>query len=114
MCSRFWVNINIGEVMKRHSHIGSSLNDFLAEEDLLVESELIAIKRIVAMELGKTIVAHETTKKELACKIGTSRAAIDRLLDPQNTSITLHTLDKAARAIGKKLHLSLIERENTP
>jgi len=92
----------------KHKHIGSTLDDFLAEENLLAETELTAIKRIIAMKLEKTLASHDITKKELAHKIGTSRAGVDRLLDPKNTSVTLHTLYKAARAIGKKLHLSLI------
>lgn len=88
-------------------HIGSSLNDFLAEEDLLVESELVAIKRIISMEIQKGLYDHQFTKTEFADRIGTSRAAIDRILNPANTSITLHTLEKAARGVGKHIHISL-------
>ncbi len=91
--------------MKRH--IGSQLNDFLAEEGLLAESELVAIKRIIAMELAQSIRTHQMNKSELARKMGISRTVVDRLLDPENTSVTLHTLDKVARTVGKKLHLSL-------
>jgi antitoxin HicB len=91
-----------------NKHIGSNLNDFLAEEDLLAESELVAIKRIIALELNKNIKNHKITKVALAKKLGTSRAAVERLLNVKNTSVTLHTLNKAARAVGKKLHLSLI------
>lgn len=89
-------------------HVGSNLNKFLDEEGLLATSELIAIKRIIALELEQALEDHELTKTELAHKIGTTRAGVDRLLDPENTSITLHTLAKAAKAIGKKLHLALI------
>ena len=88
-------------------HIGSSLNSFLAEEGLLAESELIAIKRIIAMELAQTLLREKLTKAALAHRIGTSRAGVDRLLNPENTSVTLHTLDRAARAIGKTLHISI-------
>ncbi len=93
----------------KNRHIGSNLNDFLDEEGMLVDSELTAIKRIIAMELERTLgdKKKHLTKTALAHKIGTSRAAVNRLLDSKNTSVTLHTLDKAARAIGKKLHFSL-------
>jgi antitoxin HicB len=77
---------------------------------LLAESKLVAIKRIIAMELAQTLSRDEDklTKTALADRIGTSRAGVDRLLDPQNTSVTLHTLARAAKAIGKTLHVSLV------
>lgn len=93
----------------KNRHIGSALNDFLDEENMLIDSELTAIKHIIAMELERALENknNHLTKTALAHKLGTSRAAINRLLDSKNTSVTLHTLDKAARAIGKKLHFSL-------
>ncbi len=88
-------------------HVGSSLNSFLDEQGLLLESELVAIKRIIAMELDHALKQHKLSKTELAHRIGTTRVGVNRLLDPENTSVTLRTLDKAARAIGKKLRFSL-------
>lgn len=90
-----------------NKHIGSSLNDFLAEEGLLAESELVAVKRIVALQVEKAMQEKALSKTKMAQNMGTSRAALDRLLDPTNTSITLHTLEKAARVIGRTLHVAL-------
>ncbi len=90
-----------------NKHIGSSLNEFLAEEDLLVESELIAIKRIIAWQVEKEMRTKHITKTKMARDMGTSRAALERLLDPENTSTTLHTLERAARAVGKRLHVAI-------
>ncbi len=90
-----------------NKHIGSSLNDFLAEEDLLIESELVAIKRILAVQVEKAMHDKHLSKTGMAKKMGTSRSALERLLDAKNTSITLSTLEKAARAVGKKLLVAI-------
>lgn len=90
-----------------NKHIGSSFNDFLAEEGLLAESEMVAVKRILALQLENAMKEKHITKTRMAKIMGTSRAALKRLLDPLNTSITLHTLEKAARAVGKTLHVAL-------
>jgi antitoxin HicB len=88
-------------------HIGSSLNEFLAQEDLLVESELIAVKRIIASQIEEAMHVKNISKTRMAQSMGTSRAALERLLDYANTSITLYTLEKAAHAVGKRLHVSI-------
>jgi antitoxin HicB len=93
--------------MSKHKHIGSSLNDFLAEEDLLVESELVAIKRILSLQVLKAMHDKKITKTQMAEDMGTSRAALQRFLDVTNTSVTLHTLERAARALNKKLHVTI-------
>lgn len=90
-----------------NKHIGSSLNDFLAEEGLLAESELMAVKRIVAFQVEEAMHEKALSKTKMALYMGTSRAALDRLLDPANTAITLHTLEKAARAVGRTLHVAI-------
>ncbi len=90
-----------------NKHKGSTFDSFLEEEDLLEDVEAIAIKRVIAYELEEKIKKKHLSKSAAAHKIGTSRSALDRLLDPVNTSITLHTLIKAAHFIGKKLHVSL-------
>lgn len=90
-----------------NKHIGSSLNDFLAEENLLVESELVAIKRILAAQVEQAMHDKHMSKTTMAKKMGTSRSALERLLDAKNTSITLYTLEKAARAIGKRLLVAI-------
>jgi antitoxin HicB len=90
-----------------NKHIGSSLNDFLEEEGLLAESESVAVKRIVALQVQKAMNEKSLSKTKMAQHMGTSRAALDRLLDPANTAITLHTLEKAALAVGRRLHVSI-------
>jgi antitoxin HicB len=90
-------------------HIGSSFNDFLDEENLLVEANEIAIKRVIAWQLQQEIESKHMTKTDVAKAMGTSRAAVDRLLDPNNTSVTLNTLSKAARILGKKIEIDLVE-----
>jgi antitoxin HicB len=90
-------------------HIGSSFDDFLEEENLLVEANEIAIKRVIAWQLQQEIESKNMTKTSVAKAMGTSRAAVDRLLDPNNTSITLLTLSKAARILGKSIKIDLID-----
>ncbi len=91
----------------KKKHIGSSLNDFLEEEGLLEESELVAVKRIIAIQIEQTMRDKAMSKTKMAEVMGTSRASLDRLLDPVNVSITLQTLEKAARALGKRLHVAI-------
>jgi antitoxin HicB len=90
-------------------HIGSSFDDFLDEENLLVEANEIAIKRVIAWQLQQEIESKHMTKTSVAKAMGTSRAAVDRLLDPDNTSVTLNTLSKAARILGKRIEIELVE-----
>jgi antitoxin HicB len=92
-----------------NSYIGSSFNNFLDEENLLVEANEIAIKRVIAWQLQQEIESKHMTKTDVAKAMGTSRAAVDRLLDPNNTSVTLNTLSKAARILGKKIEIDLVE-----
>jgi antitoxin HicB len=90
-------------------HIGSSFDDFLEEEKLLAEASEIAIKRVIAWQLQQEIESKNMTKTSVAKAMGTSRAAVDRLLDPNNTSMTLLTLSKAARILGKSIKIYLID-----
>jgi antitoxin HicB len=90
-------------------YIGSSFDDFLDEENLLAEANEIAIKRVIAWQLQQEIESKQMTKTGLAKAMGTSRAAVDRLLDPDNTSVTLNTLSKAARVLGKSIKIDLVE-----
>ena len=88
--------------------IGSSFDDFLAEEGIAEEVEAGAIKKIIAYQLQEAIEQERLTKTALAAQLETSRAAVNRLLDPENESITLLTLKKAASVLGKKLRLELV------
>jgi antitoxin HicB len=90
-------------------HLGSSFDDFLDEESLLAEAKEIAIKRVIAWQLQQEIASKNMTKTSVAKAMGTSRAAVDRLLDPDNTSITLLTLSKAAKILGKSIKIDLVD-----
>ena len=90
------------------SSIGSSFDDFLVEEGICEEVEAGAIKKIIAYQLREAIEKEHISKTALAAQLETSRAAVNRLLDPDNESITLLTLKKAANVIGKKLRLELV------
>ena len=94
-------------------HIGASFDDFLAEEDILEEVETLAIKRILARQVRAAMQAQKLTKKAMAARMGTSRSALDRLLDPDNTSVTLRTLQKAASTVGRRLRLELVQVESS-
>ena len=93
----------------KNKHIGSNFDDFLKEENLLEETQAAAIKRVIAYQIRKIMKEKQISKKMLSERMGTkSRTQIDRLLDPDNFSITLLTLEKAASAVGKKLEIQLV------
>lgn len=87
-------------------HIGSNFDAFLKEEQIFDEVEATAIKRVLAYQLQKELQKRNMSKIELAKKMKTSRSALDRLLDPNNTSITLKTLVKIAHILRRKISLS--------
>ena len=89
-------------------HIGSSLDDFLAEEGLLEFSQSVAIKRVLSWQLTQFMKKQSLSKAAMAARMNTSRSALDRLLDPDNESVTLNTLQNAARAIGAHLEIKLV------
>lgn len=88
-------------------HIGSSFDDFLEDTSTLAETNAVAIKRVIAWEIQQKIELEHISKSTMAKRMNTSRSALDRLLDPSNTSVTLHTLDNAAKALGKTLKIEL-------
>lgn len=94
--------------MKKNVHRGSDFRDFLKEEGILEEVEERAIKKALALQLGKLIAKNEITKAEMAARMKTSRAAVDRLLDASNSSLTISTLGKAARALGRKIKIEFV------
>ncbi len=91
-----------------NKHIGSSFDDFLEKEGLLEECTESAIKRVLAWQLKQEMKKKKLTKTALAKKMKTSRASLDRLLDPANESVTLQTMKKAASVLGRKLKLELV------
>jgi hypothetical protein len=88
-------------------HIGSRFDDFLREENILEEVQATAIKRVISYQIAQEMKRKKLTKTEMANRMKTSRAALERLLDPDNASITLFTLERAASALGKKLKIEL-------
>jgi len=88
-------------------HIGSNFDDFLKEEKIYEQVQAAAIKRIIAYQIAEEMKKKNLTKTEMASRMKTSRAALERLLDPENASITLITLERAASALGKKLTVQL-------
>ena len=88
-------------------HFGSDFDDFLAEEGLLEQAETVAIKRVIAYQVEQLMAQQNLSKTEMSRRMKTSRAALERLLDPSNQSVTLQTLERAAKALGKRLQISL-------
>lgn len=89
-------------------HIGSSFDDFLESQGTLAETTATACKRVIAWQIEQAMSEKALTKSGLADLMHTSRAAVDRLLDPNNTSISLNTMHKAANALGKKVNIQLV------
>ena len=94
--------------MKKRGRIGSSFDEFLKEEGIYEEVTARAIKRVIARQLDALMHDQGLTKSSLARRMKTSRAQLDRLLDPNNESVTLDTLTRAARAVGRQLRMELV------
>ncbi len=88
-------------------NIGSNFDDFLKEEAMLEEVTAVALKRVIAWQISEAMKAQQLTKTELAKRMHTSRAALNRLLDENDPSLTLTTLASAAVALGKKVKIAL-------
>ncbi|MBU3635118.1 XRE family transcriptional regulator [Polynucleobacter sp. es-GGE-1] len=91
----------------KKKNIGSKFDDFLREESLLEESTAIAVKRVIAWQIEREMEKQNLTKTSMAKKMHTSRAALNRLLDESDTSLTLITLASAATALGKIIKFEL-------
>lgn len=94
--------------MKLQQSMGSSFDEFLQEEGMLAQAEAVAIKRVIAFQLEETMTKEHISKTEMAKRMNTSRSAINRLLDPLNTSITLATIESAVAAMGKRLQIQVV------
>jgi hypothetical protein len=84
-------------------HSGSTFDSFLKDEGIREEVEAVAIKRILAWQLEQAMKEQQKTKQAMAKQLHTSRSQLDRLLDPQNVSVTIATITRAARALGKRV-----------
>jgi antitoxin HicB len=94
--------------MRNKGKIGSSFDDFLKEEGIYEEVTARAIKCVIARQLDALMQDQGLTKSTLARRMKTSRAQLDRLLDPDNESVTLGTLTRAAQAVGRQLRMELV------
>jgi len=94
--------------MKKKGRIGSSFDDFLKKDCIYEEVTARAIKRVIARQLDALMEDQGLTKSELAKRMRTSRAQLDRVLDPANGSVTLDTLTRAAKAVGRQLRMELV------
>lgn len=88
-------------------NIGSSFDDFLQEAAILEDATAVALKRVIAWQIAEEMKAQQITKTELAKRMHTSRAALNRLLDETDPSLTLTTLASAAAALGRKVNIQL-------
>ena len=92
----------------KNKHIGSSFDDFLQEQGLLAQTEATAAKRILVYQIEEEMRRRNLTKSSFARMMRTSRSSLDRLLDPENPSVTLLTLESAAVALGRHLKVEFL------
>ena len=97
---------------KPNPHTGSGFDEFLVEEGIFEEVQARALKRALAEQLEEGMVAAKLTKIRMAEQMKTSRSQLDRVLDPDNVSIQLDTLIKAARALGKTVEIQIRKGAN--
>jgi antitoxin HicB len=92
---------------QRNPHSGSTFDSFLEKEGIREEVEAVAIKRVLAWQLQQEMKKQQKTKQEMARELQTSRSQLDRLLDPRNTAVSLETITRAARVLGKTVVLRI-------
>ncbi|MGH6950607.1 MAG: helix-turn-helix domain-containing protein [Vitreimonas sp.] len=92
----------------KNRHIGSKLDDFLAEDGILDATRAKAIKEVVAWQLAEAMKAKNLTEAKMAELMQTSRSQLDRLLDPEHEGVTLETLQRAAQVVGRTLRIELV------
>jgi antitoxin HicB len=90
-------------------HLGSDFDDFLQKEGLLEEVEGVAAKRVLAYQISEAMKEKDLSKTAMARRMGTSRSSLNRLLDPSVPSVTLSTLQKAARVLGKRVRIEMVD-----
>lgn len=99
---------------KRNPHSGSNFDDFLKEEGIFEEVHAKALKRALAEQIEESMQAANISKVKMAELMATSRSQLDRVLDPDNISVQLDTLMKAARAVGKTVEITFKKARKTP
>src|SRR3984893_18801909 len=101
--------MNVRKNRKRTDHSGSTFDSFLEEEGIREEVEAVAIKRVLAWQLSQAMREQQKTKQAMSKQLHTSRSQLDRLLDPQNVSVTLDTIPRGARALGKRVVIRMVD-----
>ena len=89
-------------------YLGTSLEDWLEEEGILQESTIAAAKKVIAWQLSEEMRKKKITKMRMAQLMETSRAQLDRVLDPMSSNTTLETLQRAAKIVGRELRVELV------
>src|ERR1700677_4601740 len=92
---------------KAFDHSGSTFDSFLDEEGIRGEVEAVAVKRVLAWQLERAMQKQHKTKQAMARELRTSRSQLDRLLDPKNISVSLDTITRAAKALGKRVTIRI-------
>lgn len=95
---------------QKNPHLGSTLEDFLKEEGMYEEATSTAIKRVLAWQIEQAMQEQNLTKTQMAQLMNTSRSSLDNLLNPDNPSVTLLTLQRAASVLGKQLNIELVDQ----
>jgi DNA-binding Xre family transcriptional regulator len=93
---------------RKNPHIGGLFEDWLKEEGIYEETTNASIKKVVAWQIEQAMQAQKLTRTEMARRMATSRVQLNRLLDPTNDSVTLGTLHRAAKVLGRKVVLGLV------
>lgn len=96
--------------MKRrlNPHTGSTFDSFLKEERILADAEAVAAKRVLAWQLEEAMMANGVNKQSLARELKTSRSQVDRLLDPMNTAVSIASVSKAAKVLGRRVEIRVV------
>jgi DNA-binding Xre family transcriptional regulator len=93
---------------RENPHLGSTFESWLDEQGIREEVTAAAIKAVISLQLAEAMKQRGISKTMMAAQVHTSRAQLDRLLDPDNGSVTLETLQRAARVVGRELRLELV------
>jgi antitoxin HicB len=101
--------VNRRTTKKPFDHSGSSFDSFLEEEGIREEAETVAIKRVLAWQLEQAMREQRKTKQAMSKELHTSRSQLNRLLDPQNVSVSLETITRAARVLGKRVTIRITD-----
>lgn len=92
---------------RKNPRIGGEFADFLQEQGMAAETAAAAVKEVIAWQVAQAMEQGGLSKTAMAQRMRTSRQQLDRLLDPSNTSVTLQTLQRAAKAVGRELRIEL-------